>query len=153
MTNFEGLDLTLVAYKNLYYRMLILSSVKTKKSYLTDFHLKKKSKRTYYVTKLNSSKAAIEAVFLKTDKTFLKHQQRIPVLVKLHLQGAQVCFKGLAQILWNFVFEIPRQTFFQNNSQQVLLSGDNIKTEIINWSRKQSSEVFCKKGVLKILKF
>ena len=73
MTNFEGLDLTLVVYKNLYYRMLILSSVKTKKSYLTDFPLKKKNKRTYYVTKLNSGKAAIEAGFLKIDKTFLKH--------------------------------------------------------------------------------
>ena len=53
--------------------MLILSSVKTKKSYLTDFPLKKKNKRTYYVTNLNSSKAAIEAGFLKIDKTFLKH--------------------------------------------------------------------------------
>ena len=151
MTNFEGLDLTLVAYKNLYYRMLILSSVKTKKSYLTDFHLKKKNKRTYYVTKLNSSKAAIEAVFLKTDKTFLKHQQRIPVLVKLHLQGAQVCFKGLAYRFYGiYCLESPEKLFFQNNSQQVLLSGDNIKTEIINRSRKQTLEVFCKKGVLKI---
>ena len=54
--------------------------------------------------------------------------------------------------VWN-----PQRNFFQNNSQQVLLSGDNIKTsEIINRSRKQTPEVLCKKGVhkfLKILKF